>query len=117
MTPDLPHTRYTESDGLSIAYQVFGAGAKDVVVVPGILTHVELNWEYPAYAQMPQADGGDRPASERHNGEASASCGMTSLGDVLDVSTPMCDGRLSRLGRVLAALSCVPKSAASSPFD
>ena len=48
----IPATQYAESDGLSIAYQVFGNGAKDLIVVPPILSHIELNWEYPAYASM-----------------------------------------------------------------
>jgi len=47
-----PDTRYTEADGISIAYQVFGRGAQDLVVVPGIVTHQEENWRYPAYARM-----------------------------------------------------------------
>lgn len=44
-------TRYAEtSDGLSIAYQVDGAGPPDVVWVPGFASHVELFWELPGYA-------------------------------------------------------------------
>ena len=41
MTSELaiPETRYAESDGLSIAYQVFGSGAQDLVVVPGIVSN------------------------------------------------------------------------------
>jgi pimeloyl-ACP methyl ester carboxylesterase/class 3 adenylate cyclase len=50
----IPTTQYAESDGLSIAYQVFGEGAQDLIVVPPIISHVELNWEYPAYARMLQ---------------------------------------------------------------
>ena len=43
MTTDFtpPHTRYTESGGLSIAYQVFGSGTQDLVVVPGTIAHLE----------------------------------------------------------------------------
>jgi pimeloyl-ACP methyl ester carboxylesterase len=48
----VPRTQYVESDGLSIAYQVFGGGSHDLIVVPPILSHLELNWEYAAYAQM-----------------------------------------------------------------
>lgn len=44
-----PQTRYTESEGLSIAYQVFGAGAQDLVVVPGIVSHLEENWRDDGY--------------------------------------------------------------------
>jgi len=47
-----PETLYAESDGLSIAYQVFGSGEQDLVVVPPIISHVEANWQYPEYARM-----------------------------------------------------------------
>ena len=54
MTTDipLPQTQYAESDGLSIAYQVFGSGTQDLIVVPGIISHLDMNWEYDAYARM-----------------------------------------------------------------
>ena len=48
----LPETRYAETDGLSIAYQVFGSGPADLVVLPPVFSHVEANWQYPAYAAM-----------------------------------------------------------------
>ena len=32
----IPVTRYAESDGLSIAYQVFGGGTQDLLIMPGI---------------------------------------------------------------------------------
>jgi class 3 adenylate cyclase len=43
----MPETRYAESSDLSIAYQVFGRGSRDLVYVPGIVSHVELAWEDP----------------------------------------------------------------------
>ena len=39
-----PETRYTQAGDVHVAYQVFGEGELDVVVVPGFLTHVELVW-------------------------------------------------------------------------
>ena len=48
----LPETRYVESDGLSIAWQVFGSGTQDLVVVPPIISHVDANWQYEGYARM-----------------------------------------------------------------
>ncbi len=48
----LPQTQYAESDGLSIAYQVFGNGAQDLVVVPGIVSHLDADWADPDHAQM-----------------------------------------------------------------
>jgi class 3 adenylate cyclase/pimeloyl-ACP methyl ester carboxylesterase len=50
---DVPETRYAKTgDGLSIAYQVVGQGAVDLLFVPGYLSNLELNWELPAYASM-----------------------------------------------------------------
>jgi pimeloyl-ACP methyl ester carboxylesterase len=48
----IPETRYAETDGLSIAYQVFGSGAQDLVIVPGIVSHIEAHWQYANYARM-----------------------------------------------------------------
>jgi len=44
--PRNAQTRLASSDGLSIAYQVVGDGPIDLVLVPGFVSHVELNWEY-----------------------------------------------------------------------
>jgi DNA-binding SARP family transcriptional activator/pimeloyl-ACP methyl ester carboxylesterase len=42
-----PQTRYVESGGVHIAYQVVGDGDRDVLFVPGLMSHVELAWEDP----------------------------------------------------------------------
>jgi pimeloyl-ACP methyl ester carboxylesterase len=54
-TAALPETRYAESDGLSIAYQCFGQGTQDLVIVPGIVSHLEMNWQIPGYAALMQS--------------------------------------------------------------
>jgi pimeloyl-ACP methyl ester carboxylesterase len=41
-------TRYAKSGDVHIAYRVFGAGPRDIVLVPGTVSHVELYWELPA---------------------------------------------------------------------
>jgi class 3 adenylate cyclase len=41
---DAPRTHYAHSGSLSIAYQVSGAGPFDLVVVPPIFSHLELEW-------------------------------------------------------------------------
>jgi class 3 adenylate cyclase len=47
----VPETRYTKADdGVHIAYQVFGEGPFDLVVIPGFISHVELAWEDGALA-------------------------------------------------------------------
>ena len=39
---------YAKSRGLSVAYAVFGEGPLDLVVVPGLVSHVEAAFEQPA---------------------------------------------------------------------
>jgi serine/threonine protein kinase/alpha-beta hydrolase superfamily lysophospholipase len=46
----LPRTQYTRSNGLSLAYQVVGAGPVDLVFMLGWVTHVELAWQHPSLA-------------------------------------------------------------------
>lgn len=43
-------TRYANSGGVHIAYQVIGAGPLDLIFVPGWVSHVEHHWEEPRLA-------------------------------------------------------------------
>jgi class 3 adenylate cyclase len=47
-----PETRYAKSGEVHIAYQVFGEGDLDLVLVLGFTTHVELAWEYEPSARF-----------------------------------------------------------------
>ena len=47
---DVPETRYARSGEVHVAYQVFGAGRVDLVVVPGFTSHLEAMWEHPLMA-------------------------------------------------------------------
>jgi pimeloyl-ACP methyl ester carboxylesterase/DNA-binding CsgD family transcriptional regulator len=49
-----PETRYARSGDVHIAYQVTGDGPIDLVSVPGWISHVEYDWELPAYARFHQ---------------------------------------------------------------
>jgi class 3 adenylate cyclase len=40
-----PRTRYARSGDIYIAYQVFGAGPFDLVIVPGASSNIEYGWE------------------------------------------------------------------------
>src|SRR3984957_5086182 len=40
-------TRYARSGDVHIAYRVFGDGPRDIILVPGTVSHVELYWELP----------------------------------------------------------------------
>jgi class 3 adenylate cyclase len=46
-----PETRYARSGDLHIAYQVFGAGSIDLVIVPGFISNVEETWDNPSAAR------------------------------------------------------------------
>ena len=43
-------TRYVDSGGVHIAYQVLGPGQRDIVFVPGAMSHLDLLWEDPETA-------------------------------------------------------------------
>src|SRR5437763_12188977 len=45
-------TRYARSGDVHIAYRVFGDGPRDIVVIPGTISHVELYWEFPPNRQI-----------------------------------------------------------------
>jgi class 3 adenylate cyclase len=45
----LPLTRYAFSGDISIAYQVMGQADYDIVIVPGMVSHVEMAHESPGY--------------------------------------------------------------------
>ena len=45
----LPATRYALSGDCSIAYQVMGEAPIDLVMVPGVVSHVEFFHETPGY--------------------------------------------------------------------
>ena len=47
-----PKTQYVRSGDLHIAYQVVGDGPRDLVYVPGWISHVELAWEEPTLARF-----------------------------------------------------------------
>jgi class 3 adenylate cyclase len=47
-----PETRYAKSGDVHIAYQVVGNGPIDLVLIPGLWTHIEHQWEEPSFARF-----------------------------------------------------------------
>ena len=45
-------TKYAKSGDVHIAYQVIGDGPRDIVFVPGWVSHVERGWAFPAFAHL-----------------------------------------------------------------
>lgn len=52
MTVETPAIEYARSGDVNVAYQVFGDGPIDVVMVPGGLAHLEATWEFPPFARF-----------------------------------------------------------------
>jgi pimeloyl-ACP methyl ester carboxylesterase len=49
-----PETHYARSGDVNIAYQVFGQGTRDLVIVPGWVSNIEVFWEDPDMARFLQ---------------------------------------------------------------
>lgn len=47
-----PETRYAKSGDVNIAYQVVGDGPRDLVLVPGFVSHLENDWDEPRSAHF-----------------------------------------------------------------
>ena len=45
----MPETRYALSGDISIAYQVMGNGPIDLILVPGLFSHIEFTHELPGF--------------------------------------------------------------------
>lgn len=47
-----PKTRYAKNGEVHIAYRVIGDGPRDLILVPGTISHVELFWGFPVNAYL-----------------------------------------------------------------
>src|ERR1700736_2233023 len=48
----LPETHYALSGDVNIAYQTMGDGPEEIIIVPGVVSHVEFLHEIPGYTQF-----------------------------------------------------------------
>lgn len=48
----IPETQYAEAGGASVAYQVYGSGEHRVIALPGVVSNVELFWEWPDWHHL-----------------------------------------------------------------
>ncbi|HJS49614.1 MAG TPA: hypothetical protein VJ745_04775 [Gaiellaceae bacterium] len=47
-----PETRFAWNGDVSLAYQVVGSGATDLLYLQGYCSHVDLNWDSPHLAHF-----------------------------------------------------------------
>jgi pimeloyl-ACP methyl ester carboxylesterase/DNA-binding CsgD family transcriptional regulator len=50
-----PETRYAQSTAAKIAYQVSGAGPPDLLMVPGLVSHLDIQWQQAGYRRFVRA--------------------------------------------------------------
>jgi class 3 adenylate cyclase len=91
-----PQTRYVRSGDASIAYQVFGDGTFDVVLMLPWGSHVELGWDVPIYralferlasfARVLNFDKRGVGLSDRSGGHASPETRMDDIRAVMDAA-------------------------------
>lgn len=91
----IPDTQYARTaDGASIAYQVYGTGEHRVVAVPGVISNVELTWEWTpthhfferwgSFATLAHFDKRGTGCSDRIDGVASIEERMEDFHVVMD---------------------------------
>jgi hypothetical protein len=51
---EAPEVRYAWNGNVALAYQVFGEGLVGLVYLQGYCSHLDLNWESPFLAPIPQ---------------------------------------------------------------
>jgi DNA-binding SARP family transcriptional activator/pimeloyl-ACP methyl ester carboxylesterase len=93
---DPPPTRYVRGDGVHLAFQTYGTGRIDILLLPGFVSHVERVWEEPrcraflsALAQMGRLILFDRRGiglSDRVGFNPSVDATAHDIGTVLDAA-------------------------------
>jgi class 3 adenylate cyclase len=54
---DEPETRFAWNGDIALAYQMFGSGERDLLYLPGVISNVDVMWEWPPYARFLQRLG------------------------------------------------------------
>ena len=83
----MPETKYAKSGDISIAYQVIGEGPRDLIFVPGMISHVEFFHELPGYTEFLNGLAGFARVivfDKRGNGLSDRIAGAASLEERMD---------------------------------
>ncbi len=100
MAGRLPQTRYAQSTGAKIAYQVSGTGPPDLVMVPGLVSHLDIQWQQTGYRRFVRAlERGARliRLDKRGTGLSDPSGDLPTTGErVQDVAAVMAAAKSSR---------------------
>ena len=93
-----PRTCYARSGDVSVAYQVLGGGPVDLVIVPGFVSHLEIQWQSRLYRRFVErlAEGARVIRYDKRG---------TGLSDPV-ASAPTLEQRVADLRAVLDAVDC-----------
>jgi len=95
-----PETRYAQSSGAKIAYQVSSTGPPDLVMVPGLVSHLDIQWQQTGYRRFVRAlERGGRliRLDKRGTGLSDPAAGLpTTQERVRDVAADMAAAKSSR---------------------
>ena len=54
-----PETHFAQNGSVNIAYQIFGHGPRDLIIIPGWVSNLDIFWEEPAAARVSGTASGD----------------------------------------------------------
>jgi pimeloyl-ACP methyl ester carboxylesterase/DNA-binding CsgD family transcriptional regulator len=95
-----PETRYAQSSGAKIAFQASGAGSPDLLMVPGLISHLDLQWQQAGYRRFIRAlERGGRVIrlDKRGTGLSDPTTGLPTVGErVQDLAAVMAATRSAR---------------------
>jgi pimeloyl-ACP methyl ester carboxylesterase/DNA-binding CsgD family transcriptional regulator len=95
-----PETRYAQSSGAKIAYQVSGAGPPDLLMVPGLVSHLDLQWQQTSYRRFVRSlERGGRiiRLDKRGTGLSDPTTGLPTVGErVQDLAAVMTAAKSAR---------------------
>jgi pimeloyl-ACP methyl ester carboxylesterase len=98
-----PQTCYAQSSGAKIAYQLSGTGPPDLVMLPGLVSHLDIQWQQTAYRRFVRAlDRGSRliRLDKRGTGLSDPARELPTIEErVQDLAAVMAGARSSRAGR------------------
>jgi len=107
---ELPRTKYAKNGDVHVAYQVSGEGPIDVVLVPGWVSHVELDWEAPTFTyQVRRVEQFARLIrfDKRGSGLSDRDVGLPSLEERMDDMRAVMD----EVGSNAPSFGAIPKAA------
>ena len=112
----LPETRYALSGDVNIAYQVMGAGPVDVIMAPGVVSHVEFLHEMSFDNIAATAKPPKRISCDTRSGYVAANNALIAHPSENPMMTARCEPTASMTART-SSMRCSSESASKIRSD